>query len=112
MFKRAFVLAALLGASIPALAASLNLTVNVSGSTSVVCQGSLGGAITVMGPQAAGATICALLVSPGTWTGTFALSGANASLFAVTQSGSTNTLVVGSSPLPVGTYAVTVTATP
>jgi hypothetical protein len=59
-------------------------------------------------PLAAGTVICPITIAPSGWSGALTLSGTNASSFAL----SGTNLVVGSTALGTGTYAVTITATP
>jgi len=87
--------------------ASVSLSVVVS-PTSVVSTGITCPLSTYVAPLAAGSTICTITVSPSNWSGSLALSGTDASDFAING----GKLVVGSTSLPVGTYPTTFTATP
>lgn len=86
-------------------AASTNLSVVISApSTSVSCPL----APSFASPVAAGTIICAVTVEPIGGMYVLGLSGTNAASFALSNAN----LVVGSAPLPAGTYYVTITATP
>jgi hypothetical protein len=104
----AAVLGVALTASI-ALASSLSLSIVITSpvSTSVTCP--LG---TYNAPLAAGANVCTITVAPAGWSGTLALSGTNASSFAINTVSGVQSLAVGATALAAGTYAVTITATP
>ena len=100
----------LLGALfVPALAqaqaatTTLSIIINSPASTSITC--ALG---SYTAPLASGAVICPISVAPAGWSGALTLSGTNASSFALSGSN----LVVGATALPVGTYSITLTATP
>ena len=100
--------------SFAAQAASVNVTVNVPSapSTSVSCGGNT---FTFTGPVAAGTAICPVVVEPSTWAGSLALSGTDASSFALQAGSSGVQLVVGAAGLSVNntnSYSVTITATP
>jgi hypothetical protein len=82
---------------------TLSIIINSPTSTTVKCP-----MTTYTGPLAAGSLICPITVAPGGWSGALALTGANASSFALSASN----LVVGPTALQPGTYSVTVTATP
>lgn len=86
---------------------SASFTVNSSAAVSVALN-PLVNFSTLSAPVAPGTALYSILVSPTTWSGSIALSGANAASFAI----SNGDIVVGSSPLEGGSYAVTVTATP
>jgi hypothetical protein len=99
------------------IATSLSLVINSPGATALtavpVAPWTLSGnalsyPATSPLPVPAGSPICALSVTPSTWSGVLTLSGANASSFAL----SGMTLNVGANPLPPETLAVTITATP
>jgi hypothetical protein len=92
-------------------AATLNLSIVINSppSTSITCPMSA----TLTAPVPAGTVLCTLTVAPTTWSGTLALSGTNASLFAIASGSSGTQLVVGASPITTpGTYSATITATP
>ncbi len=108
----AFVL--LVGAIVGARAAStslaLNLTVPVVVSASVTCT-PVQALFPV--PVVAGTKMATCVVAPSGWTGSVALSGADAAPFVSTLSGVNVTINVGASPITVAkTYNVTVTSTP
>jgi len=86
-----------------AATATLSIIINSPPSTTVTCP-----LATYVAPLAAGSTICPITIAPSGWSGALALSGKNASSFALSGSN----LVVGSTSLAAGTYAVTITATP
>ena len=96
--------AAACSAGAQAATTSLSIVINSPASTSVTCP--LASSYTA--PLAAGSTICTISVAPAGWSGALALSGTNASSFALSGS----SLVVGSTALAAGTYSVTITATP
>ena len=95
-------------AAVPAQATttSLSIIINSAPSTTVTCGAST--TYTLTGPLAAGTNICNISVTPTGWSGALALSGANASAFALSGSA----LNVGATALAVGTYAISITATP
>ena len=94
--------------------ASLNLTITITSpaSTAVTLTpvapftGS-GSSFSAVEPIAAGAVVGALSVTPAGWQGTFALSGTNASSFAVSGSN-----LVTAMALAIGAYNIVVTANP
>ncbi len=88
---------------------SLSIVINSPASTAVTCPVTA----TFVAPLAAGAVVCPISVAPSNWSGTLALSGTNASMFAISSGSSGSQLVVGSTAIATpGTYAVTITATP
>lgn len=87
---------------------TLSIVINSAASTSVTCTPASG----LVAPLAAGTELCPITVVPSGWSGTLALSGANASEFAISSGTSGEELVVGSTALSAGTYSVTITATP
>jgi hypothetical protein len=95
--------AALFGARADAATTTVSIVINSPTSTTVTCP-----LTTYTAPLAAGSTICAIAVAPNGWSGALALSGTNASSFALSGSN----LVVGSTALAAGTYSATITATP
>jgi hypothetical protein len=94
---------ALFGARADAATTALSIIINSPTSTTVTCP-----MTTYTAPLAAGSLICPIAVAPSGWSGALALSGSNASSFALSGSN----LVVGSTALQPGTYSVTITATP
>jgi hypothetical protein len=86
---------------------TLSIVINSPPSTAVTCP--LG---TYVAPLAAGSLICPITVAPSGWSGALALSGTNASSFAINTVSGVQQLVVGASALNAGTYSVTITATP
>ena len=82
---------------------TLSIIINSPASASVTC--AMG---TLTAPLAAGSTVCPIVLAPTGWSGALALSGTNASSFALSGSN----LVVGSPALVAGSYSVTITATP
>jgi hypothetical protein len=94
---------ALFGARADAATTALSIIINSPTSTAVTCP-----MTTYTAPLAAGSVVCPITIAPSGWSGALALSGVNASSFALSASN----LVVGSTALPAGTYSVTVTATP
>lgn len=90
------------------MTASANASFNVAGNAAAVALTPLVNFSTLTSPVAAGQPLYAIVVTPSTWVGTFSLSGANAADFVIVGSN----VVVGSTPLTNGSYAVTVTATP
>jgi hypothetical protein len=94
---------ALFGARADATTTTLSIIINSPTSTTVTCP-----MTTYTAPLAAGSVICPITVALSGWSGALALSGANASSFALSAS----KLVVASAALPAGTYSITITATP
>jgi hypothetical protein len=98
------------------MTASANATITVTPDVAVTVTITNVGA--PIAPMAAGAVAANIAVVPSTWTGALALSGANAGSFVVGPSliiaGTlyAGQLLVGSSALASGSYAVTVTANP
>lgn len=97
-------------AAADAATATLTIVINGPSSTSVTCTTASGTTFTA--PLAAGSQICPITVAPSGWSGSLALSGMNASDFAISSGTSGQELVVGSTALNAGTYSVTITATP
>ena len=104
-----------IGSQLPAIAqasttASIVMMITSPPSTALSCPVAYpSGQTSFVEPVAAGTVVASCTVTPSTWSGTLALSGANASSFAI----SGLNVVVGSSPITAaGTYDVTVTATP
>ena len=83
---------------------TLNPTVTQVASTNVTCT-----LPNPLPPAVAGGFIAQIYVSPSTWRGALALSGANAGAFALSDN---NNLIAGPNGLPAGSYSVTITATP
>ncbi len=98
------------------MSASATLTITVA--PDVATATSFSSVAAPTGSMAAGALAANISVAPTGWTGTLALSGANASSFvigpAVIIAGTqyAGQVLVGSSPLGAGAYAVTVTPSP
>ena len=84
--------------------ANITVTVNPPNSTGITCNPA-----SFTGSAPAGSIVCPITVAPSGWSGSLALSGANAALFVIT---SAPALAVGSTALGPGTYNVTLTATP
>ena len=92
--------------------ATLTVAPNVASSVTITTVG------TLIGSVPAGTVVAEIQVSPASWTGTLALSGANASSFVLNPGGIVagtqyaGFLAVGAVTITAGSYAVTVTATP
>lgn len=82
---------------------TLSIVINSPASTGVTCSPG-----TLTAPLAAGFVVCPITIAPSGWSGALALSGSNASSFALSGSN----LIVGPTSLSAGTYSVTITATP
>jgi hypothetical protein len=97
---------ALLLAAAPALAAETTVVITVTGAsaTSVTCNGTT----SFTAPVAPGTTICPVVVEPAGWAGSYTLTGANATLFALAA----GKLVVGGTALPAGDYTVRIIVAP
>ena len=100
----AWAFAAACTAGAQAATTSRSIPIKSPASTSVTCP--LAASYTA--PLAAGSKDCTISVAPAGWSSARALSGTHASSFALSGSN----LVVGSTALAAGTYAVTITATP
>jgi hypothetical protein len=83
---------------------TVSIIINSSTSTALACTPPT----TLAAPLAAGTVICPLAITPTGWSGALALSGTNASSFALSGSN----LIVGATALAAGSYSVTITATP
>jgi hypothetical protein len=117
--KKTFFLFSAIGLGVllspPSHAASVNEIIVLSGAvpaTNVACNPNP--LPTLTAPLAAGTVLCAITVTPSTWSGTLALSGANAPAFTLLQpSPGVYDLAVGSAPLATPeSYTVIVTASP
>lgn len=97
-------LGCLLASAAHAARTTLSIVINGPASTVVSCPL----AATYTAPLSAGSVVCAIGISPSSWSGVLALSGTSAGSFAL----SGQQLVVGSTALPAGSYSVTITATP
>jgi hypothetical protein len=110
--KRVLIIAlSLCGASAPADAATMALTIviNSPASASITCP--VAGTFT--SPVPAGTVICPITVAPSNWSGTLSLGGTNAGAFAIAAGASGQTVVVGSAPLTTpGSLSVTINAAP
>lgn len=110
-FRFLFGLPLALAMPVCAQAATVNLsiTINSAPATSVTCPITA----TLTAPVAAGTVLCTLTVAPSSWAGALALSGTNANLFSIANTGSGSQIVVGTSPITTpGIYAATITAAP
>jgi opacity protein-like surface antigen len=91
-------------AAADAATATLSIIINSSPSATIACTPPP----TLTAPLAVGAVVCPITITPAGWSGAIALSGTNASSFALAGSN----LVVGAAALPAGAYSVTLTSTP